>query len=230
MKDGVCCLLELIAIKKTYGRGRSVLDGVNMTIRPGERVGLTGPSGCGKTTLAQISAFILQPDAGRIVLDGVPIEGWGWRVPAALRSQVQLLWQSPRSAVNPRWRLRDIIVEPLRTKIKTRPGKKELHHRLQYWCDRVGLTDDLLQRFPHEVSDGQLQRACLARALIVEPHYIICDEMVAMLDVSTAASLLHVIASEQQRRSFGVLLISHDKPLLEHWCHRLHTMISNPFA
>jgi peptide/nickel transport system ATP-binding protein len=124
-------------------------------------------------------------------------------------------------ASDPRLRLRDLMLEPLaanRLLPRERAAQAEI---LDYWTAQVGLTSELLQRQPHEVSDGQLQRACLARALILEPTYLIGDELSSMLDVSTQAALLQVIADEQSRRDLGVLLVSHDRALLRHWCHRV---------
>jgi peptide/nickel transport system ATP-binding protein len=120
---------------------------------------------------------------------------------------VQLVFQSPRLAVDPRLRLEDAILEPL--------AASGLPPALGDWPERVGLTADLLRRFPHEVSEGQLQRACLARALIVRPRYLICDELSSMLDVSTQAALLETIAGVED---LGVLLITHDRILADTWC------------
>lgn len=197
----------------------TVLDSISLTLHAGDRLGLVGPSGCGKSTLAQLLALVLRPDAGRISIDGQEVQGWGLQAPAALRRQVQIIWQSPRLATNPRLRLREIMIEPLAINRLLPASRKEREALLAMWAERVGLTRELLERFPHEVSDGQLQRACLARALVLQPRYLICDELSSMLDVSTQAALLQVIADEQRRRDLGVLLISHDRVLVHHWCH-----------
>jgi peptide/nickel transport system ATP-binding protein len=196
----------------------TVLNDVTFELQPGARLGLFGPSGTGKSTLAQILALLLRPDAGRVSVDGQVSPGWGLNAPRALRRQVQLIWQSPRLATDPRLRLREIIVEPLASNGQLPRDRVRRNAILEEWVDRVGLTGELLDRHPHEVSDGQLQRACLARALILRPRYLICDELSSMLDVSTQAALLATIGAEQARRELGVLLISHDRVLIKHWC------------
>ena len=146
-----------------------------------------------------------------MTVDGRRVDAWGGRAPRELRHRVQLVFQAPRQSVDPRLRVGDAILEPLRA---SRLPLVDLTAA----AARVGLTPDLLERFPHEVSEGQLQRACLARALIVRPRYLICDELSSMLDVSTQAALLQAIADEQSERELGVLLITHDHVLAEHWC------------
>ncbi len=196
----------------------TVLDGADLSIAPGARIGLVGPSGCGKSTLAAVLALLLRPDGGRVVLDGRPVAGWGLGVPRAVRRRVQLVWQSPRQATNPRMSLQEIVVEPLAIDGGLPATAAERWDVTVKWAEVVGLTPDLLLRHPHEVSDGQLQRACLARALAVEPGFLLCDEPTSMLDVSTQASLLAAVADQQARSSLGVLLITHDVVVARHWC------------
>ena len=121
-------------------------------------------------------------------------------------------------AVDPRLRIGDAILEPLAASGILPCDADERAGLLETWAARVGLTGDLLARFPHEVSEGQLQRACLARALVVAPRYLICDELSSMLDVSTQAALLETIAAIQEQRQLGVLLITHDRVLADAWC------------
>ncbi|MGH8905421.1 MAG: ABC transporter ATP-binding protein [Egibacteraceae bacterium] len=214
-------MLEAAKITKRY-RGPvgpvTVLDGADLRLSPGQRLGLVGPSGCGKSTLARILALLVAADAGHVTIDGTPVRGHGLRVPPTLRRQVQLLWQSPRQAADPRLRLAEAILEPLAAHGQLPESRPQRQRLLDDWAEVVGLTPDLLDRQPHEVSDGQLQRACLARALILRPPYLICDELGSMLDVSTQAALLHVIAQQQKSHNLGVLLISHDRLLVHHWC------------
>lgn len=202
---------------RTDGRYLPVLRGVDLTVTAGVRVGLEGPSGCGKSTLARVLALLERPESGRVLLDGSPVSGAGPAVPPGLRRRVQLLWQSPRLAVDPRYRLRRIIAEPLRIHGELPPDGGENSAVIRELAHRVGLTEDLLDRHPNEVSDGQLQRACLGRALVLRPEVLIVDELGAMLDVSTQAALLAVLAEETQR-GMAVLLVSHDATLLRHWC------------
>ncbi|MDA0169091.1 dipeptide/oligopeptide/nickel ABC transporter ATP-binding protein [Solirubrobacter taibaiensis] len=200
-------MLSADSVTKTYGRTLAV-DRASLVLRPGTRIGLVGPSGSGKSTLARVLALLEPPDTGALTIDGQRVSTWGVRAPRVLRHRVQLIFQSPRLSVDPRLRIRDAILEPLRASgIAPRD--------LAAAAERVGLTPDLLDRHPHEVSEGQLQRACLARALIVRPRYLICDELSSMLDVSTQAALLETIAAVPD---LGVLLITHDRVLAEAWC------------
>jgi peptide/nickel transport system ATP-binding protein len=214
-------MLSAERVTKAYRvpRGRAVvLDGASLQLAPGARLGLVGPSGSGKSTFARILALLTPPDAGAVAVDGVPVGGWGLRAPRELRHKVQLVWQAPREATDPRLRLSAAILEPLAASGLLPGSDRERRALARASGERVGLTADLLDRFPHEVSEGQLQRACLARALIVEPRYLLCDELSSMLDVSTQAALLEVIAGVQRERDLGVLLVTHDRVLARHWC------------
>lgn len=183
--------------------GRSVFSEISLTIEPGRITGLAGASGSGKTTLARVLAGLHAPSSGQVRLDEAPLS-------AAPRGEIALLYQSPRTAVSPRWSLGRIIAEPLR------PRRGERSAAVRAAAERVGLTSDLLDRRPHQVSDGQLQRACLARALLQRPRFLICDEMTAMLDPATAATLTAVVTAEA-RAGLGVLAVSHHHALLEAW-------------
>ncbi|ANZ14982.1 ABC transporter ATP-binding protein [Streptomyces noursei] len=209
-------MLELRDITAGYDRGAPVVRGASLTLAPGEAVGLLGPSGCGKSTLARVAALLHRPDAGTVVLDGTPARGWRHRAPREQRTAFGVLFQQPRLSADPRLRLADAIAEPLRA-----TGRKdEIPTRLRELAPLVGLGDDLLARRPHEVSDGQLQRACLARALVLRPRWLICDEMTAMLDASTTAALVAVVESYRRESGAGVLAVGHDRTLLERWCDR----------
>ncbi|MER6051170.1 ATP-binding cassette domain-containing protein [Streptomyces sp. NPDC001793] len=212
-------MLELRDITAGYDRGAPVVRGRSLTLAPGEAVGLLGPSGCGKSTLARVAALLHRPYAGTVVLDGTPAPGWRHRAPRALRTAFGVLFQQPRLSADPRLRLADAIAEPLRA-----TGRKaEVPDRLRELAPLVGLTEDLLARRPHEVSDGQLQRACLARALVLRPRWLICDEMTAMLDASTTAALVAVVETYRRESGAGVLAVGHDRTLLERWCDRTVT-------
>lgn len=213
-------MLRARDIVQVYGRGaRAVraVGGVSLDLAPGQRLAVVGRSGSGKSSLARILALIERPTSGAVSVDGREIREFGIRASRELRRSVQLIWQSPRSASDPRLRIREIILEPLLANGLLK-GTRSPEEPVRYWTDRLGIADELLDRFPHEVSDGQLQRACLARALALQPRYLICDEISSMLDVSTQASLLEVIAEEQRAREMGILLITHDQILAEHWC------------
>ncbi|MGW0241718.1 ABC transporter ATP-binding protein [Micromonospora chalcea] len=204
-------------VSVAYGRQR-VLDRVDLRIAPGETVGLRGPSGSGKSTLARVLALLHAPDSGHLTLDGSPVRGARHRLPASVRTRVAILFQSPRAATDPRLSLADIVAEPLRA---TGTPREQAAARTAELADLVGLTTDLLTRRPHAVSDGQLQRACLARALVHRPDYLLCDEATAMLDASTQAHVAAVIGDYQRRQGAGVLVITHDPALMARWATRV---------
>ncbi|GAA2511204.1 dipeptide/oligopeptide/nickel ABC transporter ATP-binding protein [Pilimelia columellifera] len=197
---------------------RRVLYEVTLHVGRGETVGLRGPSGSGKSTLARVLALLRRPDSGQVHLDGAPVTAARHRVPALVRTRVALLFQSPRAAADPRLSLADLIAEPLRA---TGADRSHTRRQVAELAERVGLTADLLTRRSHAVSDGQLQRACLARALAQKPDYLLCDEATAMLDASTQAQVAHVITDYQREHNIGVLLITHDPALMTRWADRV---------
>ncbi|MFC8017066.1 MULTISPECIES: ABC transporter ATP-binding protein [Streptomyces] len=209
-------MLELHAITAGYDRKAPVVRNVTLSVAPGEGVGLLGPSGCGKSTLARVAALLHRPDAGTLLLDGDPVRRWRHRAPRAQRTAIGVVFQQPRLSADPRLRLTDLIAEPLRA-----TGRRdEVRERVAELAPSVGLTPDLLDRRPHEVSDGQLQRACLARALLLRPRWLICDEMTAMLDASTTAALVAAVEEYRSATGAGLLAVGHDQVLLGRWCDR----------
>ncbi|RDI50775.1 ABC transporter ATP-binding protein [Nocardia mexicana] len=188
-------------ISVSFGR-RRVLDRVSITVSPGEIVGLTGPSGTGKTTLAQVLTGLRRPDSGRVRCDGAELS-------RRHSGRIAMLFQSPRRSCSPRMTLRDTISELGRGPVD--------------WdtvLPAAGMTRDLLDRYPSQVSDGQLQRAAVARVLAWRPDYIVCDEMTAMLDPATTATVVRTVTATAAT-GVGVLLIGHDLPLLRACTNRL---------
>ncbi|MEU3509084.1 ATP-binding cassette domain-containing protein [Streptomyces longwoodensis] len=209
-------MLELRDITAGYDPAAPVVRHATLVLAPGESVGLLGPSGCGKSTLARVAALLHRPDAGSVTLDRTPVRGWRHRAPRAQRTAVGVVFQQPRLSADPRLRLSDLIAEPLRAVNR----RDEIPGRLAELTPAVGLTPDLLGRRPHEVSDGQLQRACLARALVLRPRWLVCDEMTAMLDASTTAALVAAVEDYRAATGAGLLAVGHDHVLLHRWCER----------
>ncbi|GLW00845.1 ATP-binding cassette domain-containing protein [Streptomyces lavendulae] len=209
-------MLELQGITAGYDPRRPVVRDAHLALRPGEALGLLGPSGCGKSTLARVAALLHRPDRGTVVLGGRTVTGFRHRAPRSLRTEVGVVFQQPRLSADPRLRLRDLIAEPLRATGRRRGAQEAVAEP----AERVGLGPDLLARRPHEVSDGQLQRACLARALVLRPRWLVCDEMTAMLDASTTAALVAVVEEYRRETGAGLLAVGHDPVLLRRWCDR----------
>ncbi|MBK3559687.1 ATP-binding cassette domain-containing protein [Streptomyces sp. MBT56] len=209
-------MLELTRITAGYDRRDPVVRDVSLHVGAGEAVGLLGPSGCGKSTLAKVAALLHRPDAGTMTLDGTVIRGWRHRAPREQRTAVGVVFQQPRLSADPRLSLRELIAQPLRSTGR----RRDVPERVAELARSVGLSDELLERRPHAVSDGQLQRACLARALVLEPRLLICDEMTAMLDASTTAALVAVVERYRAASGAALLAVGHDRVLLERWCDR----------
>lgn len=200
--------LSAVGVRVRFG-SHQVLDGIDLEIPAGQTVGLSGPSGGGKTTLARVLCGLLQPDDGQVLLDGVPRPARR----GTMDGRVAMLFQSPRSSVGPRQRLGEVIAEPLRVRGH---GRGAVASRVGELAAEVGLGTELLGRLPSQVSEGQLQRAALARALAQDPQYLICDEATAMLDPPSTARLVALIRG-RTAQGLGVLAISHDTELLDAW-------------
>ncbi|MFD6206405.1 ABC transporter ATP-binding protein [Streptomyces rubiginosohelvolus] len=209
-------MLELTRITAGYDRRDPVVRDVSLHVGAGEAVGLLGPSGCGKSTLAKVAALLHRPDAGTMTLDGTVIRGWRHRAPREQRTAVGVVFQQPRLSADPHLSLRELIAQPLRSTGR----RRDVPERVAELARSVGLSDELLERRPHAVSDGQLQRACLARALVLRPRLLICDEMTAMLDASTTAALVAVVERYRAASGAALLAVGHDRVLLERWCDR----------
>lgn len=183
-------------------RGRTVLDDVSVDVRPGRILGLVGPSGAGKSTLAKVLSGRIEPTAGSVI-GGGPV-------------RVAMIGQAPRDACDPRWALRRTIGEPFRIAAGGRLGREAFGERaaVDTAAESVLLDGELLGRRPDGVSDGQLQRAVIARALVQEARFLICDEPTSMLDPITAAGVVAVLR-ERAAAGAGVLFISHDHRLLD---------------
>ena len=192
------------------------VNGVSFDIHKGETFSLVGESGCGKSTVAKLIVGLHNPSRGEIVFDGANIADANTRKKSrALRRRWQMIFQDPYASLNPRWRVRDIVSEPIRA-FKIADSTKEIEERVGKLLIQVGLSPADGHKFPHEFSGGQRQRISIARALSSEPEFLICDEPTSALDVSVQAQILNLMKDLQQKLELTYLFISHNLAVVYH--------------
>lgn len=202
-------LLEVRDLSKRYRKnGPLIVEHVSFTIDRGETLGILGDSGSGKSTIGQILAGLYPPSGGEILLDGAPLTFRGTQ-----RWKVQILFQHPEVAFDPRMTLENSMREPYRF-LK----KQYTHQALCEFLERFGIYEEHLARYPAELSGGELQRLALARAMLMEPSFLILDEPTSMLDVVSQAQVIRLLQQLQQERNVGYLFISHDEALCARFC------------
>ena len=189
--------LEAKHVSFKYTDGPWVLRDVSLVLNEGERIGLVGPSGYGKSTLVKLLAGYLEPVEGEILLDGKPMAAKGI-------SPVQLIYQHPEKAINPRWRMKKVLEE-------SGMNRQEV-------LDALGIEDDWLERYPRELSGGELQRFCVARSLFEGTRFLLADEMSTMLDVITQAQIWNLMLKEVEKRNIGLLAVTHNMELAKRVC------------
>ena len=213
---------EGIIIPKVVAHVKAV-DGISFDIRKGETLGLVGESGCGKTTTGRCILQLERPTAGEIIYNGKNLNKLSLKELVPYRRKIQVIFQDPYSSLNPRMKIREILAEPMRVhKIITDSAQRD--RRVMQLLNVVGLSTRFADRYPHEMSGGQRQRVGIARALALDPEFIVCDEAVSALDVSIQAQVINLL--EDLREEFGLtyLFIAHDLSVVRHLCHRVAVM------
>lgn len=216
-------LVKRFPVKHHRGKFVHALEDVDFEIAAGETLGLVGESGCGKSTLARTAIRVYEPDAGELFLSGHDITHLSIRDLRPHRRTIQMVFQDPFSSLNPRLSVRDIVAEPLIAHglAATRKDRDDL---VKAMLERVGLPAEHASRYPHEFSGGQRQRIGIARALMLNPSVLICDEPVSALDVSIQASVINLLRQLQDERRLAYLFIGHDLSMVRYVSDRIGVM------
>jgi peptide/nickel transport system ATP-binding protein len=199
------------------------VNGISFEVYPGETLGLVGESGCGKSTLARTLLRLIEPISGEMEFEGRDITTLKGNHLRHLRREMQIVFQNPFSSLDPRMKIGETVMEPLVIH-EAGGNKKTRRDRAAYLLQRVGLNPDLMNRYPHEFSGGQRQRVCIARALALNPKFIICDESVSALDVSVQAQVLNLLKELQGEFGLTYIFISHDLSVVKFMSDRIMVM------
>ncbi len=225
-------LLEIKNLKKYFPGSEGQLfktsnevkavDDVSFDIYQQETLGLVGETGCGKTTVGRTMLHLYQPTGGKILFDGVDLNSLGEKELRHQRRKMQMIFQDPYASLNPRMTVGSIIGSPL--DVHTKQSKTTKQERVQELLDIVGLNPDFVNRYPHEFSGGQRQRIGIARALALNPEFVVCDEPISSLDVSIQAQVVNLLEELQKRLGLTYLFIAHDLSMVRHISDRMAVM------
>ena len=225
-------LLEVKDLKKWFPAKKSpfsrekvfikAVDGVSFTLNEGETLGVVGESGCGKSTMGRSVLRLLEPTGGQVIFNGVDYTALKDKELRDSRKDLQIIFQDPYSSLNPRMTIGDIIAEPLDIQLKL-PAKERMQRVLET-MERAGLNTRFVNRYPHEFSGGQRQRIGIARAIVLNPKIMVCDEPVSALDVSIQAQVINLLMDLQKEMGMAYIFISHDLSVIKHISDRVAVM------
>ena len=227
-------LLEVKNLKKYFWLERGpfkekhsvkAIDNINLYIKNREILGLVGESGCGKTTVGKVILRILDPTEGQIIFENKDITKLKQKEMFEYRKKMMIIYQDPFGSLDPRMKIGSTIAEPMEVhKLFSKKDKEEKENRIIELMEKVGLTDDQINRYPHEFSGGQRQRIGIARALATNPTFIVADEPVSALDVSIQAQIINLLKDLQEEFGLTILFITHDLSVIKHICDRVAVM------
>ena len=223
--EGAVLTVEDLTVEFPVGGGRKVhaVSGISIDLMPGETLGIVGESGCGKSTTGRAILQLPRPTSGSVVLDGVDLTSLNDSDMREQRTDIQMIFQDPISSLNPRRRIKDVVAEPLR--VWGPKDKDEQYKIVRETLEAVGLDADLVgDRRPHEFSGGQCQRISIARALVLNPKVIICDEPVSALDVSVQAQILNLLEDLKKKYGITLIFIAHDLGVVKNVSDRVAVM------
>jgi oligopeptide/dipeptide ABC transporter, ATP-binding protein, C-terminal domain len=211
-------LLEIVDLKKHFKVNGGVLhavDGVSLEIRKGQTLGVVGESGCGKSTLGRTILQLAKPTSGQIIFDGRDVSNYSGKALLDLRKEMQIIFQDPFSSLDPRMSVYELIAEPL-IRNHIYHNKNERYDRVVQLMKTVGLAERFINVYPHEMDGGRRQRVGIARALALNPKFIVCDEPVSALDVSIQAQILNLLMDLQEEMNLAYVFITHDLSVVKH--------------